>query len=157
MRKPLLLALLLLPLTLVAQQPAPADGGSSEVLQSIFIPPLANAPFTLTLATEWVKPLGADGNTITVVNERRIARDHAGRVYQERVLLMPQNMAANMKGKWIVNLRQIADPALHTNLNCFTATKVCRTTAYNVPVTAPELDSGTSSTGLKSRASTRPR
>ena len=86
------------------QQPPP-DGGMTEVLQSIFIPPLTNAPFTLTLATEWVRPLGTDGNTVTWTNERRIARDHTGRVFEERVLLAPPGVP--LQGR--TNLVQLAD------------------------------------------------
>ncbi len=132
-------ALLLFSAGLHAQTPPPPDGGSTEVLQSIFIPPLPDAPFTLTLATEWVRPLGTDGNTVTLVNQRRIARDRAGRVYEERVLLRPSSMT----GDWIVNVIQIADPATHTYLNCFTAQKVCRPNKYDPPVAPPNLESGT--------------
>jgi len=65
--------------TLLAQAPAksnigtPPDGGVRQVLESIFIPPKPNAPFTLTLDTEWTRPLG-NGGTYTLVNERHIAR-----------------------------------------------------------------------------------
>ena len=43
------------------------DGGVTEVLQSIDVPPKAGAPFTLTLETEWVKQL-SDGGTIVNVH-----------------------------------------------------------------------------------------
>src|ERR1700756_1236885 len=66
------------------------DGGVREVLESIVIPPLPNAPFTATLDTEWVRYAG-EGATITLVNERHIARDRNGRVYQERWYLVPKN------------------------------------------------------------------
>ena len=59
------------------------DGGTSEYLESIVIPPKAHAPFTLILDTEWVKSL-SDGGTMTMVNKRKIARDAEGRIYQER-------------------------------------------------------------------------
>ena len=65
------------------------DGGVREVLESIAVPPKAGAPFTLTLETEWQKLL-YDGGTVTFVNKRRIARDAAGRVYQERWALVPK-------------------------------------------------------------------
>jgi hypothetical protein len=39
------------------------DGGTTEVLQSIFIPPMPRAPFQLTLATEWTRPLGTAAPT----------------------------------------------------------------------------------------------
>ena len=35
------------------------DGGVSQVLQSIYIPPLHDAPFTATVHTEWARPLRA--------------------------------------------------------------------------------------------------
>jgi hypothetical protein len=45
------------------------DGGVTEVLQSIVVPPKAGAPFTLTLETEWVKQLYDGGTTTLVMNE----------------------------------------------------------------------------------------
>jgi hypothetical protein len=90
------------------------DGGTREVLESIVIPPLANAPFTLTLQTEWVRAL-ADGGTITLVNERRIARDSMGRIYEERWFLVPKNGKIKSRMTTI----QIADPNNHTLYNCF--------------------------------------
>ncbi|MGB7845951.1 MAG: hypothetical protein WBL63_10075 [Candidatus Acidiferrum sp.] len=90
------------------------DGGVTETLQSIVIPPKAGAPFTLTLQTEWVKIL-YDGGTITSVNQRRIARDSKGRIYQERWFLVPKNGKADSQMTTI----QISDPSAHTLYNCF--------------------------------------
>ena len=92
------------------------DGGTREVLESIAVPPKAGAPFTLKLATEWERPL-ADGNTVTVVNERTIARDSSGRIYQQRVLLEPKN--ASGEHHWLVNVIQVMDPNEHTLYNCW--------------------------------------
>src|SRR5580704_9654524 len=61
------------------QQYRVEDGGTREVLESIVIPPKANAPFFLLLQTEWVKTL-PDGGTITSEPQRRIARDTIGRI-----------------------------------------------------------------------------
>jgi len=55
------------------------DGGVTEMMESIVVSAKPQAPFRLTLETEWVRMLG-DGGTITSVNTRRIARDAAGRV-----------------------------------------------------------------------------
>jgi len=90
------------------------DGGTSEYLESIVIPPKAQAPFTLLLDTEWVKTL-SDGCTMTLVNKRRIARDSEGRIYQERWFLVPK------KGKAVSHMTtiQIGDPNKHTLYNCF--------------------------------------
>ena len=90
------------------------DGGTSEVLESIVIPPKAKSPFSFVLQTEWVKQL-YDGGTITSVNERRIARDSAGRIYQERWFLVPKNC----KYKSEMTTIQISDPNNHTLYNCF--------------------------------------
>ena len=78
------------------------------------IPPKANAPFSLLLQTEWVKTL-PDGGTITSENQRRIARDASGRIYQERWFLVPKN--GKLKSQ--MTTIQISDPNAHTLYNCF--------------------------------------
>lgn len=90
------------------------DGGVDQVLQSIYIPPIENAPFTATVHTEWIRTL-PDGGTFTLVNQRQVARDGTGRIYEERWLLMPKGGKAQPQ----MNLVQIADPAAHTLTNCF--------------------------------------
>jgi len=117
----------LLALPAIPQEPAPQappkkvvivhthDGGVTEVLQSIDVPPKAGAPFTLSLETEWVKQL-YDGGTTTLVNKRRIARDAAGRVYQERWALVPKG---DHRVHSIMSMIQIFDPLAHTRYDCF--------------------------------------
>ncbi len=60
---------------MLAQRPGPvgaaAPDGIRQVLERIFIPPKPKCSFTLTLATEWTRPLG-NGGTYTLVNERHI-------------------------------------------------------------------------------------
>jgi hypothetical protein len=85
------------------------DGGMSQALESIFIPPMENAPFTCNLHTEWVRSM-PDGGTLTLVNQRRIARESSGRFYQERWILVPKNGPTQSKMSHI----QIADPTNHT-------------------------------------------
>jgi hypothetical protein len=98
-----------------AQQYHAEDGGArGDILESIVIPPKANAPFSLLLQTEWVRTL-PDGGTITTENQRRIARDATGRIYQERWFLVPKNG----KIKSEMTTIQIADPNAHTLYNCF--------------------------------------
>jgi hypothetical protein len=104
------------------------DGGTSGNMESIVVSAKAEAPFTLTLETEWVKTLG-DGGTITLVNQRRIARDTAGRVYQERWFLVPKNGNYHSTMTTV----QIADPNAHTIYNCFfegAKKNVCEVLAY---------------------------
>jgi hypothetical protein len=110
-----------------ARQPAVQvrDGGTREVLESIFIPPTAHAPFQLTLATEWTRPLG-NGGTYTLVNQRHIVRDSAGRIYQERWLLVPKGGKQESR----MNVFQIADPAKRVYYNCFVAEGQCNLMNY---------------------------
>jgi hypothetical protein len=103
------------------------DGGTSEYLESIVIPPKAQAPFTLILATEWVKTL-SDGGTMTLVNKRKIARDSSGRIYQERWFLVPKI------GKRVSHMTtiQIGDPIKHTLYNCYVDPRhQCVLTSYS--------------------------
>ena len=91
------------------------DGGVNEVLQSIYIPPLLNAPFTALVHTEWTRPM-ANGGTYTFVNQRMVARDGRGRIYEERWLLAPKGSEDQSR----MNVIQIADPVARTLYNCFT-------------------------------------
>jgi hypothetical protein len=91
------------------------DGGVSEVLQSIYIPPLLNAPFSAIVHTEWTRPMSGGGN-FTFVNQRQVARDSRGHIYEERWLLAPKGS----EGQSRMNVIQIADPNAHTLYNCFT-------------------------------------
>jgi hypothetical protein len=108
------------------------DGGVSEMMESIVVSAKPQAPFTLTLETEWVRMLG-DGGTITSVNKRRIARDAAGRVYQERWFLVPKN--GNVESQ--MTTVQIADPNARTLYNCFfvgAKKNICELKTY-IPMT----------------------
>jgi hypothetical protein len=102
------------------------DGGVSETLQSIYIPPLLNAPFTAVVHTQWIRPL-PEGGTYTVVNQRRIARDSHGRIYEERWLLVPKE--GDEKSQ--MNVIQVADPSQHTLYNCFTLQQPHRCNVLN--------------------------
>jgi hypothetical protein len=106
-------------------QPA-RDGGVREVLESIVIPPIPNAPFRATLATEAVK-YSFDGATLTFVNQRHIARDGQGRIYEERWLLVPKNSHLKSYMNWI----QIADPKQRTLYNCSPQKKICDLVVYD--------------------------
>jgi hypothetical protein len=107
------------------------DGGGQEVLQSIFVPYIAHAPFSLTLAAEWSRPLN-NGGTFTVVNSRPIKRDSAGRIYQERWLMSPKGSNIPSRMSWI----QIADPVAHTLYQCSARQKVCELETLGDSVTA---------------------
>jgi len=108
------------------QRPAAHDGGTREVLESIVIPPIPNHPFTATLQTEWIRYTG-DGGTITLANERPLARDSKGRIYQERWLLVPKFGKVKSQMNWI----QIADPAQHTLYSCNPFRRICELETYD--------------------------
>src|ERR1700722_1812362 len=102
------------------------DGGVREVLESIVIPPIPHAPFSATLATESVK-YSADGSTMTFVNERHIARNADGRIYEERWLLVPKNGSVKSSMNWI----QLGDPKQRTLYNCSPQRHVCDLLLYD--------------------------
>ena len=104
------------------------DGGITEVLESIEIPSIAHAPFYATLDTEWERPL-AGGGSYTYQNERHVARDSAGRVYEERWYLVPKNG----KMQSIMNFIQVFDAGAHKSYQCSVAGKVCAIRAYDAP------------------------
>jgi hypothetical protein len=90
------------------------------------IPPIPRAPFTATLATESIK-FAADGAAMTFNNERRIARDAQGRVYQERWFLVSRGGRIKSTMNWI----QIADPNRLTLYNCNTEQRICDLLVYD--------------------------
>ena len=129
------LALAIVCPTVVATGQAPSqqstvrvpDGGTSGRMESIFVPPKPSAPFSLTLATEWSRPIG-NGGSFTLANERRIVRDSKGRIYQERWILVPKGS----KIKSFMDIFQITDPEQHTWYNCETRTKECKIFTYRL-------------------------
>ena len=98
----------------------PTDGGGGGVLESIYIPNLPNAPFSLALRTEWVHTL-PNGGTFTQVNARPIMRDSAGRVYQERWMLVPKGSGISSQ----ITTIQVDDPVAHVFYQCRVYQKVC--------------------------------
>ena len=89
------------------------DGGVSEVRQSTYIAPIVNAPFTAIAHMEWTRPM-AEGGSSALVNQRRVARDSRGRIYQERGPMVPKNGSVESRN----NVIEIADPNTHTLYRC---------------------------------------
>jgi len=116
----------------------PPDGGTREVLVSILIPSLANAPFTATVNTESIRQL-ADGTTITLKNHRAIARDKAGRIFQERRMLVPEDR----KQESVVTQIEISDPVAHKLYICVPKERVCQLEEFSAPDFAPPPTAGT--------------
>ena len=96
------------------------DGGGTGVLQSIYVPNLPNAPFCLTLHTEWVQSLRNSG-TFTTVNNRVIMRDGEGRIYEERWLLVPKGSDIPSR----MTIIQVDDPIAHKFYQCYVRQRIC--------------------------------
>ena len=105
-----------------------ADGGTREVLISILIPSLPDAPFTATVRTEWIRQL-PDGSSITLKNHRTIARDKAGRIFQERRTLVPDDG----KSESGISQIEISDPVLHRLYICVPRALVCQLKQFSAP------------------------
>jgi len=115
------------------QQPQrPPDGGTREVLISILIPSLPNAPFTATVNTEWIRQL-PDGSAITLKNHRAIARDAAGRIFQERRALVPDD-GTNKSG---VSQIEISDPVAYELYICMPHGRTCQLEVFSPLESAP--------------------
>jgi len=108
------------------------DGGTREVLISILIPSLPNAPFTATVNTEWIRHL-PDGSTITLKNHRAIARDAAGRIFQERRTLVPDDGKAQSG----VTQIEISDPVAHELYICMPHGSTCQLEVFSPPESSP--------------------
>lgn len=96
------------------------SGGTSFHVDSIEIPSLPNAPFTATVSTTLVRTL-TDGNSITYKNHRTVARDAAGRIFQERRLFYPQGNPHENE----LNQIEISDPDAELVYYCHPALRIC--------------------------------
>jgi hypothetical protein len=112
------------------------DDGTREIIVSIFIPPIPNAPFTATVNTEWTRRF-ENGTTSTIKNHRTVARDSTGRIFQERRYLTPDGD----KHQTPITQLEFSDPSTHDLYVCKPATHVCELHNYfastsTVPVAA---------------------
>ena len=116
----LLVSLYALPLRAQDGGVTSTDGGGTGVLESIYVPNFPNAPFSLTLHTEWVQFM-RNGGTLTTANSRPIMRDREGRIYMERWLLVPKGGDIPSQMTAI----QIDDPISGKFYTCFPREKTC--------------------------------
>jgi len=105
------------------------DGGARMFIQSIDILPQQNAPFSAIVTAEVTRIL-VDGSTQSNWNRRTVARDSAGRIFQERRLLQPNGD----KVMTPVTQLEYYDPLRHEFFACRPEAKIC----YQHPYSAPE-------------------
>jgi hypothetical protein len=146
----LVVAFLAANLSAQSQTPTPEDalhapdGGTREMIVSIFVSPLAGAPFQATLETEWTKHL-SDGTTTTVKNHRLIVRDSQGRIYQERRTLVPAGGGRESR----VFRIEIGSPVNHTKYFCDPSLSHCELQSYDVPVSEAVVPVGPIANGTR--------
>lgn len=147
MKRPLLVPLvccwfLAISASLAAQDGGPLhvpDGRAPQLISPLFIPPKPNAPFTAVAKTVWVRTL-PDGSTVTSQNERRVARDTEGRIFEERVTFVPVPNDGIRRMR--VHATDYSDPVEHTHYHCDTYTQVCELFAYYPQMTGSVIPAG---------------
>lgn len=128
--------------SLIAQAPqdgvhAPS-GGTRTMIQSIFVPPLTNAPFTATVSSSWIRQLD-DGSKVAIQNHRTIARDNMGRIYQERHGLYPEGDPRQN----VIRQIEIYNPQTHEIYYCQPSERRCELRTYYAPTSpAPLIPAG---------------
>ena len=80
---------------------------------------------------------------MTFVNERHIARDGQGRIYEERWTLVPKNGDLKPFMTWI----QISDPERRVWFNCSPHTHICDQRRYDPRIDLPAASRRTGSRG----------
>jgi len=101
------------------------DYRARQTVMALYFGPKANAPFTATAKTVWVEIL-PDDSTITHWNERAVARDMDGRIFQERRFLVPESS----KDQPPLRVLQYTDPLQHTFYDCNPNSKICELSNY---------------------------
>ncbi len=107
-----------------ATQHAP-DGTTTFHIQSIDIPPLQGAPFVARVDTDWTHTL-ADGSQVTVKNHRTVARDSAGRIFQERRGFSPTGDVQETR----IDALEYTDPIAQEFTSCNPQRRTCYVTTY---------------------------
>ena len=120
-----------------AADPSAADAGRRDargVPESIAIPPSRRCALLGHPCDRVGRPMaGTAAKSQTLTNRRRIARDSAGRIYEERWLLVPKG--SDIKSS--MNFIQIADPVNTGLLNmCSIFHKRCDLSTYRPPASA---------------------
>src|SRR5260370_38344469 len=95
---------------------------------STLLPSVQTAPYLAMITSEGIRQF-ADGTPIPLKNRRAIARDTAGRVFQERRLLVPDDG----KDAAPVTQIEISDPISHAFYICVPQELVCQVEIFSAP------------------------
>jgi hypothetical protein len=125
-----------------SNQMGPSEGSTRPILVSISIPPLLNAPFTATVTTVWTIRYG-DGTSRTIKNHRTIARDSAGRIFQERRYFTPDGD----KEETAITQIEYSDPTTHQMYICHPDGHVCELYEYRMLAVADDATNKASPSG----------
>jgi hypothetical protein len=106
----------------------PQAGQMRSRITSIYVPERAGAPFVLTLKTEWERRFNDDKPSVTW-NEREIARDRVGRVFEERRSFVP----AGCEEKPEVRQTEIRDSEARKEYFCFVSSRSCSVFGHFAP------------------------
>ncbi len=107
----------------------------------LYFPPVANAPF-MAIAKTLVVRILPDGSTVTAQNQRVVARDMDGRIFQERRTFVPVPNPQNLQS--IARVDEYDDPAAHSLYDCNVFQRVCNVFAYH-----PIMDQPPTPVGLR--------
>lgn len=113
------------------------DRRAPQLIAPLVFPATPGAPFMAIAKTVWVRNLG-NGATVTAQNERVVARDGQGRVFEERRSFVP----AGGKGQSIVVAQDYIDPVQHTTTHCVVGPKVCTLHTFFGPAKIEERPAG---------------
>lgn len=127
---------------LPAQNAAPThapDFQAPFLIAPLYFPPKVNAPFMAIARTLVVRRM-SDGSTQTSENQRVIARDMEGRIFQERRTFVPVPDPDNRQS--LVRIDEYSDPVAHTVYRCNPYAKVCGLFSYFPRAASPERPAG---------------
>jgi hypothetical protein len=129
-------------MSLTAQDAGPvraADGRANKFIAPLTVPPVANAPFSASAKTVWVQVL-PDGSTLTVQNQRVVARDDDGRVFEERRTFVPVSDDGKREPRLVA--LDYSDPREHTFYRCFPGHNYCELYDLRAPSSAVRVRTG---------------
>jgi hypothetical protein len=133
---------------LVAQEAGPAhapDFRAQQKIAPLYLAPKLNAPFMAIAKTLWVQTL-PDGSTVTRQNERVVARDMEGRIFQERRTFIP--VPDDGKQQSVAYLNEYSDPVAETIYSCVPGPRFCNLTTYFASVNEPVVPVGLQRDGI---------